>query len=177
MYVGKLVRLRPFEKEDAERYRTWVNDAEIARLVDRAKPVTRLEHDAWYEALVTSPLTCVFAVERQDTKDFIGLVWLYGIDWRHRTAEVRIVIGDRHGWGAGYGTDALRVIQVVAFGGLNLEKLWAEVLATNPRAVAAFERAGFTREGLLLGDRVEAGGRVDVVRLGLLRAGDGTKFE
>jgi len=44
------------------------------------------------------------------------------------------------------------------------------VLATNPRAVAAFERAGFVREGVLRGDRVSKGQRVDVVRLGLLRA-------
>jgi len=170
VYTGKLVKLRAFDPPDAERYRGWVNDDEIAALVDRVRPVSRGEHQAWYETLVTSESACVFAVERLDDGRFIGIVWLYGIHWRHRRAEVRIVLGDRESWGGGFGTDALRLIASVAFGPLDLEKLWAEVLARNPRAVAAFERAGFVREGLLRDDRVGAGGRIDVVRLGLLRA-------
>lgn len=169
MYAGKLVKLRAFEPDDAERYRAWVNDAEIARLVDRARPVTKLEHGEWYRQLVTSDRHVVFAVERLDDARFIGLVWLYEIHWRHRRAEVRIVIGDRDAWSRGHGSDALRVISQVAFGPMNLEKLWADVLETNPRAVASFEHAGFRREGTLVGDRVEDGRRVDIVRLGLLR--------
>lgn len=170
MYSGKLVRLRSFERQDAERYRAWVNDSEIAGLVDRARPVTEAEHDAWYNALVVSPNVCVFAVDRLRGRRFIGLVWLYDIHWRHRRAEVRIVLGDRRSWGGGYGTDALRVLAGVAFGAFNLEKLWADVLVSNPRAVRAFESAGFAREGTLRGDRVERGARVDVVRLGMLRS-------
>jgi RimJ/RimL family protein N-acetyltransferase len=170
VYTGKLVKLRAFDPSDAERYRAWVNDGEIAALVDRVEPVGRREHEAWYEALVTSDTACVFAVERLDDGRFIGIVWLYGIHRRHRRAEVRIVLGDRESWGGGYGRDALRLIASVAFGSLDLEKLWADVLATNPRAVAAFERVGFVREGLLRGDRARTDGRVDVVRLGLLRA-------
>ena len=34
---------------------------------------------------------------------------------------------------------------------------------------AAFERVGFTREGLLVADRVQDKGRVNVIRLGILR--------
>ena len=170
MYVGERVKLRAFEPEDAERYRAWVNDAEIARLVDRATPVTSQQHRAWYEALTSSPANLVFAVERLQDRAFIGLVWLHEIHWRHRRAEVRIVLGDRSAWGGGHGTDALRIIRRVAFGPMNLDKLWADVLVTNPRGVAAFERAGFVREGLLIRDRVEEGRRVDVVRLGALRA-------
>lgn len=166
MYAGRLVTLRPFEREDAEAYRAFVNDPEIARLVDRAKPVTRLEHAQWYERLIASD--AAFAIE-DGPLGFIGLVWLHAIHWRHRRAEVRILIGQRSAWGGGRGTDALRVLARVAFGPLNLEKLWADVLATNPRAAAAFEKAGFVREGLLRGDRVVDGRRVDVVRLGLLR--------
>lgn len=165
---GELVRLRAFEPNDAERYRTWVNDHEVARLIDRAGPVTRAEHEAWYRALVDSPSAAVFAVDRLADRAFIGLVWLYDIHARHRRAEVRIVIGDRSAWGGGCGTDALRVLVRIAFGPLGLEKLWADVLATNPRAAAAFEAAGFTREGLLAGDRRQDGSRVDVIRLGIL---------
>jgi RimJ/RimL family protein N-acetyltransferase len=169
MYVGERVKLRAFEPEDVEPYRVWVNDPEIAGLIDRAGPVTREEHRAWYEALIASPDVRAFAVERLKDGAFIGLVWLYGIHWRHRRAEVRIVLGDRTAWGGGHGTDALRLLRRIAFGPLKLDKLWADVLGTNPRAVAAFERAGFVREGLLVGDRLVAGRRVDVVRLAALR--------
>ncbi len=166
---GRLVRLRTFEPSDAEPFRQWINDPEIARLIDRAGPVAPAEHEAWYRDLVTSESAAVFAVDRLTDDQFVGLVWLYEIHSRHRRAEVRIVIGDRSCWGGGYGTEALRLLVQIAFGPLHLDKLWADVLATNPRAVAAFERAGFRREGHLAGDRVQGAGRVDVIRLGLLR--------
>src|SRR5215467_15035627 len=165
MYQGDLVRLRTFEPDDAETYRAWVNDPEIARLIDRSGPVKRSEHETWYRGIVASPTAAPFAVERLSDRRFIGLVWLFDIHARHRRAEVRIVLGDRSAWGGGYGTDALRVLARIAFGPFDLEKLWADVLATNPRACGAFERAGFTREGLLKGDRAHDSGRVDVIRL------------
>ena len=169
VYQGARVRLRTFEPADAERYRAWVNDPEIARLIDRAGPVTRTEHEAWYRALVASPAAAVFAIDRLGDGKLIGVVWLYDIHPRHRRAEVRIVIGDKRAWGGGYGTDALRVLARIAFGPLRLDKLWADVLVTNPRAARAFERAGFKPEGLLLADRIQDDRRVDVIRLGILR--------
>jgi len=164
-----VVTLRAFEREDAEAYRAWINGPALAALVDRPRPVTRVEHDAWYEALVTSPAHAAFAVAEKKGGALVGLVWLYDIHWRHRRAEVRVVIGEPKAWGRGRGTDALLTLARVAFGRMNLEKLWADVLATNPRAVAAFEKAGFKREGVLRGDRVAEGGRVDVIRVGRLR--------
>lgn len=170
MQAGARVVLRPFERTDAERYRQWVNDPEIGALIDRGQPVEAEEHARWYEALVSADTNRTFAIDDEAGR-FIGLVWLYGIHWRHRRAEVRIVIGERTAWRGGRGTEALRLVAEAAFGPLGLEKLWADVLSTNPRAVAAFESAGFAREGLLRGDRLGAGGeRVDVVRLGRLRS-------
>jgi hypothetical protein len=62
MYVGERVKLRAFEPEDVEPYRAWINDPEIARLVDRATPVSPEEHRAWYQALTSSADNLVFAV-------------------------------------------------------------------------------------------------------------------
>ncbi|HYB53239.1 MAG TPA: GNAT family N-acetyltransferase [Thermoanaerobaculia bacterium] len=170
VHEGEKVRLRAFGPGDAERYRAWINDPETAGLVDHAGAVTKSEHEAWYRALVASPTSATFAIDRLDTGEFIGLVWIYDIHARHRRGEVRIVIGDKSTWGGGYGSDALNVLIRVAFGSLGLEKLWADVLTTNQRAARAFERSGFTREGLLRADRAVDGRRVDVIRLGLLRS-------
>lgn len=40
MYIGNNIILRPFEKGDSEIYGQWVNEGEIAPLVDRVLPVT-----------------------------------------------------------------------------------------------------------------------------------------
>jgi RimJ/RimL family protein N-acetyltransferase len=163
---GELVCLRRFERGDAEVYRGFVNDPEIARRVDRAGTVTAEEHAVWYEALVTSERADVFAVDEKASGTFIGLVWLYAIEPRHARAEVRIVLGRGHGRGCG--TEALRLLVAHAFSKRALAKLWADVLAFNDAAARAFEKAGFVREGLLRSDRSVAGARVDVIRFGAL---------
>lgn len=168
MYEGRLVRLRPLEWEDAEQYRRWINDAEMAALVDRARPVTYEEHRRWYEKLAGSESTILFAVEDRANRRFLGCGWLHGIDWRHRRAELRIVLGVRGKRARGRGTDAIRTLARVGFERLNLAKIYAEVLETNPRACRAFEAAGFRREGLLRKDRWVSGQYQNVVRFGLL---------
>lgn len=169
MYSGKQVRLRPFEREDAEKYREWVNDPQILSLVDRVRPVTGEEHRRWYETIVSDPHCVIFAIEALPDKRFVGCIWLYGIDSRHRYAELRIVIGDKQSWGRGIGKEAISGMVQFAFKKLDLHKVYAYVLATNARAAAAFEKAGFVREGILKEERYMDGAFVDVVRLGLVR--------
>lgn len=166
---GELVRLRRFERGDAEIYRSFVNDPDTARRIDRAGTVTAEEHAVWYEALVTSASADVFAVVERATDAFIGLVWLFGIEPRHARAEVRIVLGRSQGRGCG--TEALRLLAHHAFSKRGLAKLWADVLAFNEGAARAFEKAGFVREGLLKSDRAFGEGRVDVIRFGFLNPG------
>jgi RimJ/RimL family protein N-acetyltransferase len=169
MYAGNLIRLRPFEREDAEKYRQWVNDAGILRLVDRVLPVTKDEHLRWYERMISSKDVVIFAIEVVENKDFIGCAWLYDIDYRHLKAEVRLLIGDNRCWGRGYGTEAITLLVKFAFENLNLHKVYADVLVTNERSLRAFQKVKFTQEGCFRSDRYVAGQYVDVVRLGLLR--------
>jgi len=163
---GELVRLRRFERADAETYRGFVNDPEVARRIDRPAAVTAEEHSRWYEALVASTSADVFAVDEKSSGSFIGLVWLFGIEPRHARAEVRIVLGGKHSRGCG--TESLRLLSRHAFETRGLAKLWADVLAFNQAAARAFEKAGYGREGLLRSDRAFGEGRTDVIRFGLL---------
>jgi RimJ/RimL family protein N-acetyltransferase len=168
--TGSKIRLRPFSWSDAERYRDWVNDPEIASLVDRVLPVTLEEHRAWYDDLVHRRDAVVFAVDRlSGDPPFVGLVWLYGVHERHRHAEVRIVIGEREVWGKGVGREALSLLTHYAFESLNLHKLHAVVLARNRRAVRSFEAAGFEIEGILRDERWLGGAYQDLVRLARVR--------
>lgn len=158
MYQGAQIVLRPFEAEDAEIYHAWINRGDILLQVDRATPVTRQQHQKWYQAITSDPGALIFAVE--SAGEFVGCVWLYGIDQRHRKAEVRILLGA--GQNKGLGADALNTLAEVAFRRLNLHKLFAYVLSVNPRASAAFVKAGFEPEATLRRDRFVDGQYVDV---------------
>lgn len=164
MYKGKRVLLCPFEWQDASLYRNWILDPEIMSLVDRVLPVTELEHRKWYEDLLDDPRCVIFAVKDVTDERFLGAVWLFDIHFRHRLAEVRIVIGEKKAWGKGAGTEALLLISQFAFKQLNLHKLYAFVLAHNKRAKKAFAQAGFTQEALFKQERYLNGHYMDVVR-------------
>ena len=169
MYRGETVTLRPFEKEDLERYRQWINDASIGSLIDRALPVSGEEHQKWYSALLENNNAAVFAITAVWDACYIGNVWLWGIDWRHRKAEVRILIGDEDYQGKGLGTEAIELITTFAFTRLNLNRLYAYVLDSNVRAKKAFEKVGFSVEGVLKKDRFIDGKYQDVFLMGTVR--------
>lgn len=170
MYRGTLVTLRPFAEPELERYLEWVNDAELCTLLGRATPVTMAEHRRWYEGAVGRSEHVFFSVYTNDDKRYIGNVWLWGIHPVNRTAELRVLLGDTQGQGKGYGTDACRTLVEFAFRRMNLNKVFLYVLASNPRAKRAFEKAGFREEGLLREEFYVDGAYQDVHRMGVLRS-------
>lgn len=168
MIIGDAISLRPFDRAHFEKTREWANDPELIRLLDRARPVSDVEHERWFAAVHERSDCVYFAIETNHDKRHVGNVWLSGIDWRHRKAEVRIVIGDTNTLGRGLGSEAIDLISVYAFDRLNLHKVYAYVLATNPRAQRAFEKAGFVMEGILRNDRWTGNQYSDVYVLGKL---------
>ena len=164
------VRLRAIERSDLECWRAWVNDSEVAAFVDRILPVTAPEHETFFEKAVLGNSSAVwFGLEERSSKQYIGNVWLWNIDQRHRKAEVRILIGDRGYWSGGFGTSALRLISNFAFEQVGLHKLYAYVMARNPRAKAAFQKAGFHDEADLVDEAFWEGSFHNVWRLYRLR--------
>lgn len=162
MTRGTNVHLGPLDRRHLDATRAWANDPGLAHLLDRAWPVSDSEHDAWVARLAGRRDCLYFAVETNDDSRHIGNVWLWDIDWRHRRAEVRIVIGSQGADGRGLGTEAIDLVSRFAFERLNLHKLYAHVLGHNPRARRAFEKAGFDIEGTLKADRWTGDRYVDV---------------
>jgi RimJ/RimL family protein N-acetyltransferase len=91
----------------------------------------------------------------------VGNVWLWDIDRRHGKAELRVVIGRQEARGKGLGVEAIDQLCRHAFERLGLHRVYAYVLAINPAARRAFERAGFVLEGTLRDDRRAGDGYVD----------------
>jgi len=159
------ISLRSFLKDDIEIYRAWVNNPIIGKMVGRDELVTKKEHERWYYNLIDNINARVFAIEVDS--QYIGNVWLWNIEKQHKKAEVRILMGLEHG--KGYGTQALNQIAGLAFGKLNLNRLYAYVFDYNKRALCAFARAGFMVEGLLKSDRIINGEYVDAYIIARLK--------
>ncbi len=169
MIEGKTIRLLPLERDHLERTLAWVNDPELMRLLNRAEPVSSEEHYEWFNSLQKRTDCLYFSIEVKDDGAHIGNIWLWDIDPRHKRAELRIVIGDPTHTGRGAGTEAISLLCEYAFETLGLHKIFAYVLAINPRARRSFEKSGFRLEGTLRGDRWTSDSYTDVFLLGKLR--------
>lgn len=161
-----MVRLRSIERRDLGPTRQWANDPALMQLMDRAWPVSDVEHERWFEQLANNKDRAYFAIDDRRTGKHVGNVWLWQIDWRHRRAEVRIVLGETSVAPPGSGTESIDLVSRYAFEKLNLHKLISYVLETNPRARKSFEKAQFQLEGTLKADRWVNDRYVDVYVLG-----------
>ena len=160
--TGIGVRLRPLDRSHLASTLRWRNDPELSRLLGRLNPVSEAEHERWFTVVVSQPDCRFWAIETMADGAHVGNVWLWAIDRRHQKAEVRIAIGDGSARNRGLGSEALDLVARDAFEAVGLHKVYAYVLDINPRALRAFEKAGFSREGLLRLDRWSGDRFVDV---------------
>ena len=160
--TGSRVRLRPLDRSHLASTLRWRNDPELSRLLGRINPVSEADHERWFTIVVSQPDCLFWAIEAMADGAHVGNVWLWAIDRRHQKAEVRIVIGEGGALNRGLGSEALDLVARDAFEAVGLHKLYAYVLDINPRALRAFEKAGFSREGLLRADRRSEDRFIDV---------------
>jgi RimJ/RimL family protein N-acetyltransferase len=168
---GRHVFLRPFEPSDAEAYRRWCADPEVVRLGSLGPPLSLVQAERRIERLADDHgkdqfafVICLLTDERP-----IGEASLFKLDRAHGSAELGIFIGERDEWGNGYGTDAVNALVDFGFRELRLERIHLEVWTENPRAIRAYEKAGFVHEGTLRHDRFEQGRFTDGHVMSILR--------
>jgi len=99
----------------------------------------------------------------------IGQVNYNKIDQENKKVELDIIIGDGAKMGKGYGTDALKALIKYLFDNFDINKIWVEPRANNPRAVRVYEKIGFQKEGLLREEDYFENEFVDGVRFGILK--------
>lgn len=170
MLIGTTIALRPFEPRHFETSVRWVNDPEIARMVDRVRPVTREEEQTWYRRMLEDPTQVLFAVEMLKEERHIGNCGLKAIDARVRKAELWIYLGDKSIWGRGIGQEASRLLVRYGFQSLNLNRIYLYCPEYNDRALRLYQRCGFKPEGQLREDVFQDGRYWNAVRLSLLRS-------
>jgi RimJ/RimL family protein N-acetyltransferase len=148
-YEGKLARLRQVMSTDLEPFVRWLNDPDVNRWIALPKgPPQSLEAELrWFIAAQEDPAQIVWSVERRSDGELLGNAVLHRSVIHPDAAELGICLGNKALWGGGLGTDAVRTLADVAFSALGLHRVWLRADEQNPRALRAFEKAGFQKEG------------------------------
>jgi RimJ/RimL family protein N-acetyltransferase len=178
MIYGQHIRFRAVEKDDLPLFVKWLNDPEVRQGILIHNPLSQTEEDGWYERMLARPADeHVMAIDAElppvETGEegwkMIGSLAFDNIDWHVRAAEFGILIGDKTYWNRGYGTESVRLLAQHGFNTLNLNRIFLHVFETNPRAIRAYEKAGFTLEGRERQAEYKDGQYIDVLRMSLLR--------
>lgn len=172
MIFGERIRLRPIERDDLPRYLHWFQDPEVREGLSLILPFNLDQETQWYERVIAgNPNEFIFAADAEHADGWIhiGSVGLHRVDWRNRSTELGIVIGDKAYWSRGYGSDMVRTVTRFAFDTLNLHRVWLRVFDYNKRAIRAYEKAGFTHEGRFRQDLYKFGHYHDTLIMSVLR--------
>ncbi|HEV8546308.1 MAG TPA: GNAT family protein [Candidatus Limnocylindrales bacterium] len=179
---GRLVYLRPAEREDLPLFVRWLSDARTTQYLALRSPLNQALEERWFDDLLDhhGRDRWHFVICRLEDGRPVGSLDLHALDLRNGNAGIGIVIGDPADTGRGYGSDALAALLDFGFTELRLERLWLDVYDFNERGRHIYERAGFVLEATLRHDLFRGGRFVDVHRMGILReewsarrAGDG----
>ena len=168
---GELVYLDTLDKADIPLFAAWWRSVELQQYMAQEAVFPKNEQDEyeWYESVRKNPNIYVFAVRRQDNDTLVGSASLFDINWRVRKCTFGIALGDPTVWGKGLGTDATRVIVGYAFQELNLNRVQLDVYEFNERARKAYEKVGFSSEGILRQAVYREGRYFDVEVMAVLR--------
>ena len=101
------------------------------------------------------------------TGELAGEALLWAVDLHNRSAHLGLSLRPA-ARGRGLGEDTVRVLTRYGFAIRGLHRLQLETLTDNHAMIAAAERAGFTREGVIRGSSWVNGRWADDVIFGLL---------
>lgn len=170
MMQGKIVTLRPMERADIPRLWEFAQDMELGLVTGAdGRPTSLAAVERMYDSQWADPSADAvrWAIEAHDL--LIGGAELTRIDWRNRSAELAVWIGDRAYRQRGCGTDAMRLALNYAFKLLGLNRVSYLAAASNEAAVEAYKQIGFRDEGRMRQAVYRDGRYLDVVMLGILR--------
>ena len=158
---GEKVILRPMTVDEIPIFYQWATQSE-------ATPFMYGElygdHVPTYEELMQDWKTYYFnGSEPEKGRCFIilagnkaiGQVNYNEINRENNSVELDIFIAEDADKNKGYGTDALKTLTKYLFQKMNIQLCEIEPITKNPRAIRAYEKAGFKTTKTFIKDRVE----------------------
>ncbi len=172
MIYGDRIRLRHAEKEDLPTFVKWLKDPEVREGISMYLPMSMAEEEGWFEKMLERPpveRSLCIEVKRGSDWTLVGNCGYFNIEDRIRAAELGILIGEKSEWSKGYGSETMALLLRFGFDTLNLNRIWLRVYENNPRAVRAYEKAGFVHEGRYRQGQFAGGKYYDVLLMSALR--------
>lgn len=172
MIQGERVRLRAPTRADLPQFVAWLNDPEVTAGLLVSLPMSLEDEEAWFTKMLNQPLAeHPMVIEIQQGGDWVavGNCGVHNIDWRARSAEVGIFIGEKPLWNQGYGSEAMRLLVTHCFKTLNLNRVALDVYETNARAIRSYEKVGFVHEGRKRQAMYKEGVYIDILIMSVLR--------
>lgn len=161
------VCLRPLRAEDRPRLLQWLSQPEVRRHYLGSAAWDDRDGDwvpgAGGRAGAQRPGGILARAIDGPDGSLLGWVELRDVNWRRRSGELRICLGDPATWGRGYGTAAIRLFLQQAFSDWGLRGVHLRVAAWNERAIRAYVRCGFRPEARLRAGRRRADGLEDLL--------------
>lgn len=164
----KRVFLRPLEQEDLDFLYTNLWHQESRRLTGTQTIFSKQGVQTWFENVSSDSSRMDLVICLQEDNKIIGDIAMIDIDHQNRNANVRLAIYNEDLWGKGYGTEALRLLLKHSFEILNLHRVQLDVFSYNKRAIKAYEKVGFKREGAVRDALYYDGEYHDSIIMGIL---------
>src|SRR5688572_10480982 len=147
---GRQVRLREFERSDADGLLEVYGDPEVTRLLS-FEPYTADRLPGFFDRAEQSraevPRTeYALAVADLESNRFIGSARL-AVE-AHRAGQLGFALAASR-WSAGIGTEVVSLLVCLAFEHLELHRVWAARAPDNLASARVLEKNGFVQEGTI----------------------------
>lgn len=162
--TGEKVRLRPIEPADVSMLQRWINTSPARLFIFPRLPQSFQHERDWAASRAVDVNKPTYIIQTRRGVD-IGVTDLVIEGAR---ATLGVAIFEERYWSHGYGTDAVRTLVDGAFRARPLVRIELTVFPNNVRAIKAYERVGFKREGVLRSYQFRDGAYSDVVLMSIL---------
>jgi RimJ/RimL family protein N-acetyltransferase len=148
MIQGERINLRPATLDDRRLIYEWAHDSDIASFLHpNAAPWETFDEwcDDWQEHYFTDEFPrrgCMFVVLNGDFP--VGVIAYNEVDVMNRV-ELDIWMNSEANCGKGYGPDAIVTLCAYLRAEFGVRTFMMQPSARNPRAIRAYEKAGFVR--------------------------------
>ncbi|RLL41326.1 N-acetyltransferase [Oceanobacillus piezotolerans] len=149
-----MIRLRFFKRSDFQQLIDWIETPEFLSQWGGSMfsfPLTEQQLEEYLkDANNDHSRFLIYCVVEEETGSVIGHISLGNIDRNNKSARVgKVLVGDKNVRGKGIGLQMMNEILKVAFDELKLHRVSLGVFDFNTSAITCYEKAGFTKEGLL----------------------------
>lgn len=148
--VGDKIALGPASMDLAPLFAAWRNDMFIQRTQGFIPgPVTVESMEKSIEDEGSRDDGYGFVIYERSSMKAIGRCGLFELDWRHRTAEFGMLIGEAGSRGKGYASEVALLVLDYAFTALGMHTVYLRVDEFNTAGRKAYAKAGFKPAGVL----------------------------